>query len=201
MTVASRTTLKGYFETGDVPTSAQFGDLIDSMVNLVDVSAQTLQSEVYTPSLVAPEVSAQAINAIGTLVASAATITGRFRQGVSAATSAADTRGDILVVQEATVTNTTAQVAFLPTTTNIVSLAVKVLVGGSAAAGGFNVLAGDSTDHRRFGKISVSATGVYPFTNVSGRALTGVSGRVEMVCSGASANSNAIGIVQYYQRV
>lgn len=32
MTAQSRTTLKGYFETGDTPTEAQFVDLIDSFV-------------------------------------------------------------------------------------------------------------------------------------------------------------------------
>ena len=34
MTAQTRTTLKGYFETGDVPTQAQFVDLIDSSVPL-----------------------------------------------------------------------------------------------------------------------------------------------------------------------
>jgi hypothetical protein len=32
----TRTTLKGYFETGDKPTESQFGDLIDSNLNLND---------------------------------------------------------------------------------------------------------------------------------------------------------------------
>lgn len=34
MTVENRTTLKTYFEAGDVPTQAQFGNLIDSAANL-----------------------------------------------------------------------------------------------------------------------------------------------------------------------
>lgn len=33
MTVANRTTLKGYFETGDKPTQSQFADFIDSALN------------------------------------------------------------------------------------------------------------------------------------------------------------------------
>ena len=33
MAQQNRTTLKSYFETGDVPTQAQFADLIDSMFN------------------------------------------------------------------------------------------------------------------------------------------------------------------------
>ena len=36
MTQQSRTTLKGYFETGDVPTQAQFENLIDSSPNIAD---------------------------------------------------------------------------------------------------------------------------------------------------------------------
>ena len=34
MTVENRTTLKTYFEPGDVPTGGQFGNLIDSAANL-----------------------------------------------------------------------------------------------------------------------------------------------------------------------
>ena len=36
--MASRTTLKGYFETGDVPTQIQFAQLIDGVPNLTDGS-------------------------------------------------------------------------------------------------------------------------------------------------------------------
>jgi len=34
--IESRSVLKSYFETGDIPTEANFSNLIDSMVNLVD---------------------------------------------------------------------------------------------------------------------------------------------------------------------
>lgn len=36
MSIVNRTTLKGYFETGDTPTQAQFADLIDSCFNLAE---------------------------------------------------------------------------------------------------------------------------------------------------------------------
>ena len=36
MTAQDRTTLKGYFETGDTPTQSQFGDFIDSVHNSTD---------------------------------------------------------------------------------------------------------------------------------------------------------------------
>ena len=38
MTKQIRTTLKGYFETGDIPTQQQYQDLIDSFVSLDDTT-------------------------------------------------------------------------------------------------------------------------------------------------------------------
>ena len=36
----SRTTLKGYFEVGDIPTQGNYADLIDSQFNLSDTDTQ-----------------------------------------------------------------------------------------------------------------------------------------------------------------
>lgn len=36
MAKANRETLKGYFSNGKMPTGSQFGDLVDSMLNIVD---------------------------------------------------------------------------------------------------------------------------------------------------------------------
>lgn len=46
MTAVNRTTLYSYFDTGDRPTSPQFDDLIDSSLNLVSTSAQTIVSDI-----------------------------------------------------------------------------------------------------------------------------------------------------------
>lgn len=48
MSQLSRTALKAFFETGDMPTEAQFGDLIDSSPNIVDdgPSPAIIQSDV-----------------------------------------------------------------------------------------------------------------------------------------------------------
>lgn len=46
MTAQTKTTLKGYFETGDRPTAAQFINLIDSSLNLAETSAQTVVGSV-----------------------------------------------------------------------------------------------------------------------------------------------------------
>jgi hypothetical protein len=42
MAQQSRTTVKTYFETGDTPTQAQFGHLIDSALNLTDDTSDAL---------------------------------------------------------------------------------------------------------------------------------------------------------------
>ena len=46
MTIQSSTTLKSYFETGDKPTQAQYGDLIDSTINQQVYNIQTLGASV-----------------------------------------------------------------------------------------------------------------------------------------------------------
>jgi hypothetical protein len=82
MTAASKTTIKSYFETGDKPTQAQFGDFVDSCAFLAEGSAQTFQGVVNFASAVT--VSGQLTGHVGTLhgftlvapAVSAPTITG-----------------------------------------------------------------------------------------------------------------------------
>ncbi len=42
MAIVTRATLKSYFETGDIPTQAQFIDLIDTLLSQMDYGAQTI---------------------------------------------------------------------------------------------------------------------------------------------------------------
>ena len=42
MAKQNKTTLKGYFETGDVPNQSQYGDLIDSNLNLSETGTQII---------------------------------------------------------------------------------------------------------------------------------------------------------------
>jgi hypothetical protein len=46
MAIQDRGTLKGYFEDGDIPTGAQFGDLIDSTANLAATAVNTFGGDV-----------------------------------------------------------------------------------------------------------------------------------------------------------
>ena len=48
----NRTTLKGYFETGNIPSQAQYGDLIDSNLNLAGAANQSINSGVTFTSAV-----------------------------------------------------------------------------------------------------------------------------------------------------
>ena len=48
--IETRETLKTYFQTGDVPTAEQFGNLIDSLVNFVD-DRDLIGLRVYDPQL------------------------------------------------------------------------------------------------------------------------------------------------------
>ena len=51
MAKQNRTTLKGYFETGDIPNQTQYGHLIDSNLNLSDTNAQIAASEISASAL------------------------------------------------------------------------------------------------------------------------------------------------------
>ena len=78
MTAQNRSTLKAVFETGDVPDGTNYADLIDSFLNIVDTTAQSLASDLTVPTLVATtEVSSAQVNAteVSASVGSFATMT------------------------------------------------------------------------------------------------------------------------------
>tara|TARA_R110000744_G_scaffold191566_1_gene310686 strand:- start:40 stop:1035 length:996 start_codon:yes stop_codon:yes gene_type:complete len=78
MAKENRTTLKGYFETGDVPNQNQYGDLIDSNLNLsetgIQIAAGTISSSAFISEdnlLVKGHITASGnISASGTVFAS-----------------------------------------------------------------------------------------------------------------------------------
>lgn len=55
MTQRSVTYLKGKFETGDIPVQADYGDLIDSFLNLETSAVQTLSGGLNTPAAVSAD--------------------------------------------------------------------------------------------------------------------------------------------------
>lgn len=58
MTTYNRASLKTFFETGDVPNGGDYSNLIDSCLNLVDTSAQTIASPIIPAELISARVSA-----------------------------------------------------------------------------------------------------------------------------------------------
>lgn len=62
MTQRSVTYLKGRFENGDIPTQSDYGDFIDSFVNLEASAAQVMSGKLELPSVSAATVSANLIH-------------------------------------------------------------------------------------------------------------------------------------------
>lgn len=73
MTQYNKTTLKTFFETGDVPVGQNFSDFIDSCVNQQETSVQTMAGALNPTELITPRVSAGTVNVTGVL-----TISGSF---------------------------------------------------------------------------------------------------------------------------
>jgi hypothetical protein len=65
MTQRSITYLKGRWETGDIPTQTDYGDLMDSFVSLEASAEQSLNGKVNIPSVSASMVSAENIHVNG----------------------------------------------------------------------------------------------------------------------------------------
>lgn len=62
MTTYNKTTLKTFFETGDIPDGNDYANLIDSQVNIVETSVQEMGGPLYTPELITNRVSAANLN-------------------------------------------------------------------------------------------------------------------------------------------
>jgi len=74
----TKSVLKGYFETGDTPSQAQYADLIDSQLNLSETTAQTVVgSTIFTSAITASgNISSSGIlTAEGLVISDDATIT------------------------------------------------------------------------------------------------------------------------------
>lgn len=67
MTQRSVTYLKGKFETGDIPTQSDYGDLMDSFLNLEASAAQSMSGKLEVPAVSAATVSANNVYVNGKL--------------------------------------------------------------------------------------------------------------------------------------
>lgn len=88
MTTYSKSTLATFFQTGDVPTGTDYANLIDSCLNIVDTSAQSIASPFNPTELITPRVSATNINAVTSLTAATISVTNDVSAGATVYASA-----------------------------------------------------------------------------------------------------------------
>lgn len=77
MTTYNKSSLAAFFQTGDVPDGTDYANLIDSQINVVETSAQSMAGPLVTTELITPRVSAGNVNVTGTL-----TVTGTYSAAV-----------------------------------------------------------------------------------------------------------------------
>ena len=105
MAKQTRTTLKTYFESGDIPTQANYSDLIDSNLNLSDESRQIIVSEVSASSFAAEN----HISASGNIEATSYISASEFRTtGPITASGDISSSSNIILDQTITYGNTDA---------------------------------------------------------------------------------------------
>lgn len=94
MTTFNQTTLKTFFETGDVPSGNDYGNLIDSCVNVVNTNRQTMGGPLQSTELIAARVSAGNGNFTGNLAIAGTFSLANLSTGIVSAASLNAT-GDI----------------------------------------------------------------------------------------------------------
>lgn len=100
MTNYNKTTLKTFFETGDVPSGQNFADLIDSNVNLVETGLQTMAGALSSTEFIASRVSAGSVNVTGNVSANTGTVfasSNRWSVGIVSATGTAQATAAVLI--------------------------------------------------------------------------------------------------------
>lgn len=172
MTTYNKATLKTFFETNDVPTGADYGNLIDSCVNVAETAVQVMSGALNPTELITARVSATNIIATGTL-----TVTGTF----SASTFVTDT-----IVASAASFSSTVSANNIKLTTDV-SADGTVYASAMRSANGFIGSTG-----------IVSAAGT---TQAAAAILTNVINRGKGVADGTTTGfaplANRAGLVQY----
>ncbi len=92
MTMYNKSTLKTFFETGDVPDGGDYANLIDSNLNLSETAIQSMSGPLATTEIITPRVSATNVNITGVVSAISVVTTNINATGiVSAATVVTNT--------------------------------------------------------------------------------------------------------------
>ena len=177
MTTFSRTSLKSFFETGDVPSGSDYANLIDSCLNLVDTSAQTIASPIIPTELITARVSA-------------GNITSTLGSNLMASTSCDQLYANNIIASSAVVNAIT--------TINLQTTSLTVNSDVSAAPGTIYASAARFTNGVISGSGVVSAAGT---TQGTAAVLTNVINRGKGIADGATTGftplANRAGLVQY----
>jgi len=140
------TTLKGYFETGDVPNQSQYGDLIDSNLNLSETGTQIAAGTISSSKLDASTYisSSGNIQAVGYVSASAISSSGDISAGgkiagLSGSFSHISSTSSIITVRDQTVFQSSVTASIISASGHI--SCSGLIVGGSE----INLLGGNIT--------------------------------------------------------
>ena len=212
MTNFNKSTLKTFFETGDVPAGQQYADLIDSNVNLVETAIQNMAGPLFTTELVATRVSATDYTATNLSTTGTMSLNAGSRIILNASSSRIEikTGGDLLVSAEGSITITASADVDLTATAGDITItasgnialqpgtAVRIFSDISAESNTIYVSAVRSTRGMFAGVGIVSAAGT---TQGTAASLTNVINRGKGIVDGTTTGftplANRAGLVQY----
>ncbi len=172
MTTYNKATLKTYFEQGDVPSGTDYGNLIDSQINIVETALQSMGGPLATTKLITPLVSAAAMTLstilsansiyVNNLVAASASFTnGSFTNGSFTNVSAAS----INVTGDVSAATGTVYASAIRSTNGVISSTGIVSAAGSAQA---TAAVLTNIINRGKGVVDGQTTGFTPLANRQG---------------------------------
>lgn len=178
MTIYDKTSLKTFFQTGDVPDGNDYANFIDSQVNIAETSAQSMAGPLITTEIITPRVSATNIIATGSLTVTGATISaGRV-----------NVTGDI----QAATGRVTASALTVSDSATIGSIITSDVSANTVYASAIRTL----TVFQGTGIVSAAGT-----TQGTAASLTNVINRGKGVADGTTTGfrppANSVGLVQY----
>lgn len=161
---ANKTSLTQLFQTGDVPSGADYANFIDSCVNVAETSVQVMQGPLNPTELITPRVSATNINVTGAL-----TIAGITSVGTLYASEVHASAGDFTSVSANTVRTTTVSADAVYASAVRTNMVIQT-TGIVSAAGSTQATAAILTNiiNRGKGIVDGQTTGFAPLANRAG---------------------------------
>lgn len=164
MTTFSKTALKTFFETGDVPTGQNFADFIDSCVNLAETSVQTMAGAINPTEVITARVSAGAIKNTGNTELQGNVSAGRLWVSSSAHVSALDMRGGRITNVSAMYSNVLTVNASGTTQATAAPVTAEITIAAGLSDGektGF-ILLGNQTGRVQYIINAAASANLYP---------------------------------------